>query len=328
MAVNRTSPILLLVPLLLLLLSSCAAPPVRPLPESMLAYTVTGDDQLAGNAPVFEIERPEHAYNRIGTPTLEFSADGEHTITIDPDLAHIFAEERSWQGKMGSYTNLIYRIHFREVPSGLIPFHLSSGKNGGLFAIVTLNDRNEPVLITTLHTCGCYLAFVPTSFLPPDAFPNDWDREQQYVFGEYLPGILNYDDRRPTQKLHILLRSAVHRVMDLRLEDADTVHRYQVATATLQPLESLSHLRTPAGETFSFFETQGSRKDYVVGNRKIRERLLISWWAFDWRVGEDKRLGRDTGDGPVFYTSLKPWARKASDLRDFAAFLDYWGWGL
>ncbi len=54
----------------------------------------------------------------------------------------------------------------------------------------------------------------------------------------------------------------------------------------------------------------------------------MGWWAFDWRIGEDKKLGKTRDDGIVFYTSLKPWARKASDMRDFEAFLLYWKWGL
>lgn len=51
----------------------------------------------------------------------------------------------------------------------------------------------------------------------------------------------------------------------------------------------------------------------------------MGWWALDGKVGEDKDLGYDIYDGPIFYTSLKPWARNASDLRDFSGFLEYWG---
>ncbi len=54
----------------------------------------------------------------------------------------------------------------------------------------------------------------------------------------------------------------------------------------------------------------------------------MSWWAFDWRVGEDKKLGMDKSDGILFYTSLKPWAREQSDIRDFPSFLKFWGGGL
>ena len=52
----------------------------------------------------------------------------------------------------------------------------------------------------------------------------------------------------------------------------------------------------------------------------------MSWWAFDWRIGEDKKFGKDENDGILFYTSLKPWSRKKSDMRNFISFLKYWGW--
>ncbi|MCL7489588.1 MAG: hypothetical protein M8357_15585 [Desulfobulbaceae bacterium] len=42
----------------------------------------------------------------------------------------------------------------------------------------------------------------------------------------------------------------------------------------------------------------------------LRERLLISWWAFDWNIGEGKKLSADKKEPPVFFTSLKPWARQ------------------
>ena len=53
----------------------------------------------------------------------------------------------------------------------------------------------------------------------------------------------------------------------------------------------------------------------------------MSWWALDWYVGVDKELGKPD-EGRVFYTSLKPWARKRSNMEDFTTFLDYWGWDL
>ena len=55
---------------------------------------------------------------------------------------------------------------------------------------------------------------------------------------------------------------------------------------------------------------------------------MISWWALDWRVGEDKAYGDKNETGAVFYTSLKPWNRQASDMWPFGDFLAFWGWGL
>jgi hypothetical protein len=65
-----------------------------------------------------------------------------------------------------------------------------------------------------------------------------------------------------------------------------------------------------------------------VGFFKPLEKLFMSWWSMDWRVGEDKDLGPKEKTGTTFYTSLKFWAREKSDLWNFARFLKYWGWEL
>jgi hypothetical protein len=58
------------------------------------------------------------------------------------------------------------------------------------------------------------------------------------------------------------------------------------------------------------------------------ERFFVSWWAFDWHVGEDKAYGPAEETGTVFYTSLKFWRRDVSDMWFFDRFLKYWGWNL
>jgi hypothetical protein len=95
-----------------------------------------------------------------------------------------------------------------------------------------------------------------------------------------------------------------------------------------RPMDELENISAGDGNVVSFYETSGARAGYVRNSGKIWERLLISWWALDWRVGEDKRFAPGESDGPVFYTSLKPWARQESDLLDFPGFLRYWGWKL
>jgi len=326
-------PYVLVILLIVFLLGGCGVHSGRQPPEEMLAYTPRGEDRLAKYSPIVVVEYPEYEYNRIGSPEVDSSGNGgngsDRRVAINPDVPVFFTEERSWQGKLGTYTNLIYRLHFSEVPFSLIPFHLTAGRNVGLLVIITINAKNQPVLVTTLHTCGCYLAFIPTSFLAPEAFPADWNMEDQWVFGEKLPGHLYYTGQPELQKIFIYVRDGVHRVMDLQLNDpAMKKGQYRTAVPALQPLVALSRLQATEGTSVSFFETEGERNGYVRDSQKIWERLMISWWALDWRVGEDKRFGRNTTDGPIFYTSLKPWARRASDLRDFAMFLEYWGWHL
>lgn len=311
-------------------LSSCSTLQTHLGPDSFLAYTVHRDDTLLDRyAPVFVIEKPQDRYNRIGTPSAEIAADGNEIVFVDSGKAAIYAYEMDFSTEKGAYKNLIYRIHFEKVPFGLAPFYLGKGKNVGLLVIITLNHRNEPILYTTVHTCGCYLAFSPTSFMEGDAFPDGWGKGRQVVHGETLPGFLDFREFFPdTEKTIIVIKQGSHRVKDIRLSKADTSLHYQMAEAILCPLSELEQLPLQNGKTTSFYETSGPRKGYVKGSHKPWERLLMSWWALDWRIGEDKKFGKDKTDGTLFYTSLKPWARKKSDMRDFAAFLRYWKWGL
>lgn len=312
-----------------LLLSSCASTPKLPPLSELKAYEVSGDKSLLSSySPLFIIENHEDRFNLIGTAVAEMTEDEREEISVDPAKPTIYTERRDFQTSKGSYTNLIYRIHFEEVPFGLIPFHIGQGENVGLFTIVTLNSNNEPLLYTTVHTCGCYIAFVPTSYMPSDALPIGWGEGRQTVFGESLPGLLDFNGMTlKDSKSMILIREGSHRVKDMWLASNDSLGKYNTVIAERQALISLEELPLKDG-TSSFYETSGPRKGYVKGSQKIWERLLMSWWAFDWRIGEDKKLGKDKGDGPLFYTSIKPWAREESDLRDFAGFLRYWGWKL
>lgn len=312
-----------------LLLSSCASAPKLPPLSELKAYDISGDKSLLSSySPLFIIENHDDRFNLIGTAVAEVTEDGGEEIFVDHSRPTIYTERRNFQTSRGSYTNLIYRIHFERVPFGLIPFHIGQGENVGLFTIVTLNSKNEPLLYTTVHTCGCYIAFVPTSYMPQDALPGGWGEGRQTVFGESLPSLLSYNGLTLTDtKSMILIRQGSHRVKNMWLASRDSLEKYNTVMAERQALMSLEDLPLKDG-TSSFYETSGPRKGYVKGSQKIWERLLMSWWAFDWRIGEDKKLGKDKDDGPMFYTSIKPWAREESDLRDFAGFLRYWGWNL
>ncbi|MDU9049866.1 MAG: hypothetical protein Q3M30_13540 [Candidatus Electrothrix sp. Rat3] len=321
---------LFLVPaLLLFLLSSCATPPpLQPPDEKILLYTIEDNEMLLSRfAPVFAIEDAQERYNKIGTPSAQLGPDNQEIISVDPEKTTIYARQDQFTTEKGSYTNLIYRIHFEEVPGGFFPYHLTEGKNVGLLFIITLNSRNEPILYTSVHTCGCYLAFVPTSYTPPDMLPKGWHKERQTVYSESLPGLLAHRSDSPEQdKVVFVIRGGTHRVKDIWLADGGFLPDYKKITADLQPFGALEMLPLGEQRATSFYETTGPRKGYVKGSYKSRERLYMSWWAFDWRIGEDKKLGKDKEDGVTFYTSLKPWAREASDLRDFVTFARYWEW--
>jgi hypothetical protein len=310
-------------------LGACATNPARTAPDRPVAYVAAQNTtRLARHAPVFLIENHGAVYNRIGTPRAAIVADKE-AVFVDSGTPTIYARQQTFETPRGRYTNLVYRVHFAKIPGGWAPFHIGAGKNVGLLVIVTLDSRDRPLLVTTVHTCGCYLAFVPTDYLPEVALPNGWPKGRQSVYSENLPGLLGLEGKSPDfTRTVITLRDGSHRVKDIRVVAAEVLAEVPRATAALQPMRSLEKLPLTKDTTTSFYETSGARTGYVKGSYKTRERLLMSWWALDWRVGEDKKFGRDKADGIRFYTSLKPWAREASDMRDFAAFLKYWGWRL
>jgi hypothetical protein len=280
---------------------------------------------LARHAPIFVLQSDAELHNRVGAASARLDEDGREQVYVDPHRPAVYARQIAFETSGGAYTNLVYRVHFPRVP---LP-HLTAGRNVGLLAVVTLDARGRPVLLTTVHTCGCYVATVPTSYLPAEARPEGWDVAELKVHGESLPGLLPYPPEfdaayRPV----IFLRDDTHRVMDLRVEDVrETSWRYDPVAAALAPVGALDALPVD-GRTTSFFETEGGRRGYVKGSHKPLERLLMSWWALDGRVGEDKRYAPREEMSTVFYTSLKPWRRDESDMWRFAEFLGYWGWGL
>lgn len=295
--------------------------------ETVQQYVSAQQDSslLAKFAPLFLLEDANKSFNRIGTPAVRKNADGKPEAYVDPSRPTIYTMEQKFKGKKGEYKNLIFRVHFERTPFK----HLTAGNNVGLFVIVTLNQNDLPVLITSVHSCGCYLAITPTSWLSPKSYPANWPLNGQKVYGEDLPSLIEMGHPADDLSRFVFqIRGGTHRVMNLALVSENNIpFSSNFMTAPLRPMDDLRKL--PFGDSeISFFETAGSRKGYVRNSHKPFERLLMSWWAMDWRVGEDKDLGPSKRTGTTFYTSLKFWAREQSDLWNFANFLEYWGWNL
>jgi len=312
--------------LILLALGQTACHSARLLPsaDSPIAWVASSNqtERLARYAPIFARETPDDPHDYIGTVAAR-RTNGRPELFVDPSHPTLYAEEVPFETEVGSYTNLIYRIHFSRIP---LP-HLTAGKNVGLLVIITLNEHDEPVLLTTAHTCGCYFAVIPTTYLPADHRPLDWSVADQDIFGETLPGLLRYPTEfdaslRPV----VFLRDGENRIAGVHLESRDeTAERYTVMPTSILPLDALEAVPYGA-RAVSFFEIGGPRKGYVKGAFKPLERLLMSWWALDLHVGHDKIYTDRPDAGVTFYTSLKIWNRKASDLARFAECLRFWGW--
>lgn len=314
---------------LTLLAAGCASLGARPEAPPLAFAAPETDTLLARHAPVALVERPDRTYNRIGTVRARTTRSGTERLYVDPEESTLYVEARTFETQRGTYTNLVYRMHFEKVPFRLVPFHLTTGRNGGLVVVITLDALGAPVLVTTVHTCGCYLAFFPTSALPAAALPDGWDLASQRVHGIRLPGQLDFPaDLGADARVRITLATGTHRVIDVVLGPPAEVERSShSAPPSLLPLEALERVPLDAGTT-SFYREAGARRGLVKGSFKPLELLLMSWWALDLHVGVDKRYGERGEPGALFYTSLRPWHRRASDMRDFPGFLRFWGWKL
>jgi hypothetical protein len=313
--------------LLLVNLISCSSLRVAENAEQWLyAAEERNRTLLAQYAPVFVVSDPGQAYNRIGKAKVRYEA-GVEKVFVDPGQSSIYTQIQPWDSALHKYRNLIYRVHFSEVPYSIMPFHLGAGKNPGLLVVLTIDETAAPVLLTTAHTCGCYLTILPFSRLSEDSYPQQWNTREQWVYGVTLPGMLKQLQPDLGEQLFIQLEPGTHRVVNIEVRNVQAEQKRHRETMEILPMDQLWNLPSDQGPV-SFFEIEGARKGHVKGSCKPLERFFMSWWAFDWHVGEDKAYGPAEETGTVFYTSLKFWRRDVSDMWFFDRFLKYWGWNL
>jgi len=252
----------------------------------------------------------------------------EEDIFIDINHPTLYYGTDSFDTEKDRYTNYIYRVHFPETPFSLIPFYLTSGSNPGLIIVVTVGSNLKPLLVTAVHTCGCYLAIIPTSFLSRNSYPECWDDKVLKVYGERLTPLLDFNSYS-NPALFVSVRPDIHRVMKIelieksKLKTSPSSHK-KMASADLASLEAIPLNDT----TTSFFHHGGIFDGHVKGSIKPWETLLMSLISLDIFVGSDKKYDLGFQTTNPFYTSLKPWNRTASDMRNFKRFLRFWGWRL
>ena len=311
------------------LLTGCGYQPIRNQQDSVL-YSVSehSNNVIERYAPHFLIHDNHNTHNRIGKPSARLNKWNEEEIFIDVQHPTLYHAVDTFTTDRDSYTNYIYRIHFPGTPFSLIPFYLTSGNNPGLIVIITLNSDGKPVLVTNLHTCGCYLAIIPTSFLPKDAFPDNWGYGTLRIYGERLPPLLNYGSLSEPALL-FTIRPDTHRIMGVELVDKKELTTGRFNTASLFPADMADLEKIPLADgTTSFFYQNDILAGHVKDSMKVWESLLLSVISLDLFVGTDKKYDFNFQTTNNFYTSLKPWNRISSDMRDFKRFLQFWGWKL
>ena len=70
--------------------------------------------------------------------------------------------------------------------------------------MITLNQSHEPVLVTTVGTCGCYVSISRTDYTPKDALPAELPGDKLEIYGETLPFMLKYREN-PKSRLLVWL---------------------------------------------------------------------------------------------------------------------------
>jgi len=311
-------------------LACATSQPVAPgehVAQSRVYWRSTANDRLDRFAPLFVIDRADLAHNRIGTPRGRLTESGQEEIYVDPDRATVFVQEIPFETARGSYTNLVYRVHFSGSPFRWSPFNPGAGRNVGLMTVITLDEHDRPVLVNTVHTCGCYHAIVPTEHLDSALYPEGWALDGVDVYGERLPGLLRVGSA-PHSRVAVWVRDDVHRVRDLTVEDTERV-ALQNAPAPLasRPMEALRELPLGDGDPTSFYYEEGRRRGLVKGAFKPWETLLFGLWIRDFHVGHDREY-TSADDGALFYTTLDPRKKTVSDMWDYAQFLELNGWRL
>jgi len=287
------------------------------------------DSLFAKYAPWFLAYGYQKDYNRIGNPEARKDEDGKITIFVNSEIPVIYVLEQTFSTRRGSYTNLVYRVHFPRVPFSLIPFNLTAGKNVGLMVVITLDHQQNPLLVSTVHTCGCYLAIIPTTYLSRNAYPACWKEGPLKVYGEVLPSVLEFAEKEGSRLL-VHLRPQVHRVMNLEVVDEKKIEAsssFRLVFSSLAPMEKLENLDANSDHVSFFYDT-GLLRGHVKGSVKPLETVFLSLISLDPFVGADKAYDDPVKTGNLFYTSLKPWNRNKSNMWHFADFLEFWGWGL
>jgi hypothetical protein len=114
---------------------------------------------FTAHAPIWEIDVVNH-YDLPGKPF--WHDDGRPDVDHSRALVYRYPSYTHWQGQV--LLQLNYLIWFAERPrTG--KFDIFSGKLDGLLWRVTLNTDGTVLIYDSMHACGCYHYFFPTTTL-------------------------------------------------------------------------------------------------------------------------------------------------------------------
>jgi hypothetical protein len=184
------------------------APALRPQPDALGLPQLTpagAQRLLAWHAPVFEIEELG-VFDRFGVPVLAAAGDpaAPQVDTTQPVVYTRLTHTR-FEGRW--LLQLVYTLWFPERPARS-NFDLLAGALDGVIVRLTLAENGEPLLMDTIHACGCYHLVFPSAALHARA---EAPRSQEWMFAPAaLPAGVGRDAR-----LVVRLASGTHYVSGL-----------------------------------------------------------------------------------------------------------------
>jgi hypothetical protein len=214
-------------------------------PPARLRFEPPTDD---ADAPVFEIESQGGAglaaHDRFGVPAWT----SRDAMAPAVDTSHPVVYRRTTHTLYGGrwLRQQVYTLWFPERPPSARwgALDLLAGTLDGVIVRVTLAPGGTPLVLDTIHACGCWHQFytAPAVALRPDAPAHE---EWAFVAGP-LPS------RAPGQRLAVQLASGTHHVMGVAVAGTGMAARY-----TLRDEDTLRTLPLPGGGSRSLYAPDG-----------------------------------------------------------------------
>ncbi len=213
------------------------------------------------DAPVFEIELHDAAlapFDRFGVPTWTTGAEAPSIDTARP-IVYRRDSQTLYAGRW--LRQAVYTLWFPERPrSGR--FDLLGGALDGVIVRITFAPDGRPLMLDTIHACGCYHLFFPAAGVAlRDGAPTH--EEWAFVAGA-LPAIRQSQGKAAgtDERLVVRIATRTHYVTGLARDGGSAGARY-----ALRPESDLRTLPLPGGGSRSLYASDGLVRGTERGER-------------------------------------------------------------
>ncbi len=157
-------------------------------------------------APIWVVDKKSVA-DQLGKPVLSVD-DADISIAVDTNQPVTFARLSYTRFHGDILPQLTYMIWFSDRPKTGV-FDLLSGSLDAVMWRVTIGKDGHPLIYDTIHACGCYHLFFPTSNLNRIPMPEDLDLREEALVVAKAPHF------EPDQRIAVRLASGSHYVTGL-----------------------------------------------------------------------------------------------------------------